>query len=130
NRALGGPNEQAERYAEWFLFGPGRHEIQFHAGSDCRADRYRNGVGAAIPMKPIISLAAFAALFVLGCEPKLELELERRGEAYKFELHREDDKRGFGAESFDVMEGQSVVCEIRHAPGPGPKVSRWTYGSR
>lgn len=81
-------------------------------------------------MKPIILLTALSALCALGCEPKIELELERRGEAYEFELYREDDKREFGAESFGVMEGQNVVCEIRHAPGPGPRVSRWTYGSR
>jgi hypothetical protein len=81
-------------------------------------------------MKSIVLLAACTALFALGCEPKLELELKRRGEEYSFELRRDDDKRKFGADSFDVMADQSVVCEIRHAPGPGPKVSRWTYGSR
>jgi hypothetical protein len=81
-------------------------------------------------MRPFQFLTVCISACAMGCEPKLELELERRGEAYEFELHRENDKRGFGAESFDVMEDQRVVCEIRHAPGPGPTVSRWTYGSR
>jgi hypothetical protein len=81
-------------------------------------------------MKLVDLVTLCAALCTIGCEPKLVLELERRGEAYEFELHRQDDKRAFGAESFGVMEGSNVICEIRHAPGPGRKVSLWTYGSR
>jgi len=75
-------------------------------------------------------VALCTVLCAIGCEPKLILLLERHGEMYEFELHREDDRRGFGAESFDVMEGSSVICEIRHTPGPGSRISRWTYGSR
>ena len=74
-------------------------------------------------------VALCTVLCTIGCEPKLIHLLERHGETYDFELNRKDDKRAFGAESFGVMEGQSVVCEIRHTPGPGVRVSRWTYGS-
>lgn len=81
-------------------------------------------------MKSVNLLAASIALCAMGCDPKLVLDLERHGETYEFELHREDDKRGFGAESFDVAEAQNGVCEIRHAPAAGARVSRWTYGSR
>ena len=81
-------------------------------------------------MKSVDMLAVCTVLCAMGCEPKLLLQLERHGDTYEFELYRKDDRRGFGAESFDVMEGSSVVCEIRHAPGPGTRLSRWTYGSR
>jgi hypothetical protein len=81
-------------------------------------------------MKALHLLAMCAALSAMSCEPKLALQLERHGNTYEFELRREDDKHGFGAESFGVMEGSLVMCEVRHAPGPGPRISRWTYGSR
>ena len=87
-----------------------------------------NSIGGA-SMKWINWVAVCTVLCTIGCEPKLALDLERLGAAYEFVLHREDDKRAFGAESFDVMEGQSVVCEVRHTPGPGTRVSRWIYGS-
>jgi hypothetical protein len=80
-------------------------------------------------MKPFQLLAVCATVCAIGCEPKLVLQLQRQGEKYEFEL-RTDDERRFGAESFDVMAGSNVVCEIRHAPGPGTRVSRWSYGSR
>lgn len=81
-------------------------------------------------MKLVDLVALCAMLCTTGCEPKLILELKRQGEAYEFQLRREADGRGFGADSFGVMEGSSVICEIRHAPGPGTRVSRWIYGSR
>jgi len=81
-------------------------------------------------MKSVNMLAMCTVLCAIGCEPKLELQLERHGEAYEFDLYRRDERSGFGAESFDVMEGSNVTCEIRHTPGPGPRISRWTYGSR
>ena len=75
-------------------------------------------------------LVACSALFIMSCEPKLKLHIERHGTAYEFELRRTDDARRFEANSFGVMEGSRVICEIRRAPGPGAGVSRWTYGSR
>jgi hypothetical protein len=81
-------------------------------------------------MKSVNVLAMCMVLCAIGCEPKLVLQLERHEETYEFDLCRKDDGRGFGAESFGVVEGLNVICEIRHAPGPGPRISRWTYGSR
>jgi hypothetical protein len=80
-------------------------------------------------MKFIEFLAACTVLFATGCEPNVSLRLERHGEAYEFEL-RQDGTRALEAESFGVMEGARVVCEVRQAPGPGSGISRWTYGSR
>ena len=80
-------------------------------------------------MKTVDLLAMCVALGAIGCEPKLALQLERHGGTYEFALYRDGDRSGFGAESFGVMEGQSVVCEVRHAPGPGTRVSRWIYGA-
>ena len=81
-------------------------------------------------MKALPLVAMCTAVSAMGCEPKLALQLDRHGETYAFELRREDNGRGFGAESFGVMDGSRVICEIRHAPGPGTRVSRWIYGSR
>jgi hypothetical protein len=100
------------------------------APSDCRKDCDRSSIGGALQVKKVVVLAVCAALCAMGCEPKLVLQLERHGETYEFDLRRADDRRGFGAESFGVQEGSRVICEIRHAPGPSPKISRWTYGSR
>ena len=58
-------------------------------------------------MKSVNMLAMCTVLCAIGCEPKLELQLERHGEAYEFDLYRKDEMHGFGAESFDVMEART-----------------------